>query len=76
MESLRRGDEPLILDPAIVTCSECRKAIGEDEAQAVRWGYWAKGIDGVYPFCFECAGCALDDGQALYRTAFGVVPSG
>ena len=55
MESLRLEDGHLTLDPDSVTCAGCGKTIGEDEAQAVRWGYWSRGVDDLYPFCLESA---------------------
>ena len=62
VEGLRREGDPITLDPATVICAECGKTIGEDEAQATRWGYWAESVGDLYPFCFGCA--ALEFGHA------------
>jgi len=49
VEGLRREGDPITLDPATVICAECGKTIGEDEAQATRWGYWAESVGDLYP---------------------------
>ena len=37
-----------------VRCAGCAHEIGEDEAQAQRWGYWFR-VGELYPYCPECA---------------------
>jgi hypothetical protein len=49
------GTEPVPIDIGTVTCSGCGTEIGEDEAQAQRWGYWPDGARELFPFCAECA---------------------
>jgi hypothetical protein len=56
VETLRREADQRLLGIASVPCAECGEAIGEDEAQAQRWGYWSEGRGEVYPFCPRCAG--------------------
>ena len=55
MASLRPGGDSFALEPETVECVECGCLLGEDEAQAVRWGWWSKGIVDLYPFCELCA---------------------
>jgi hypothetical protein len=40
---------------AVVRCMECGAEIGEDEAQASRWGFWMDGIGALHPLCSACA---------------------
>jgi hypothetical protein len=37
-----------------VVCAECGAMIGEDQAQAIRWGVWDEFVD-LYPYCASCA---------------------
>jgi hypothetical protein len=55
VRKLRRGGDPFAHEPKLVPCVECGRTLGEDEAQAVRWGYWSDGLDEVYPYCTDCA---------------------
>jgi hypothetical protein len=52
---LRPQNDPPVLEIATVTCTECGATIGEDQAQAQRWGFWSDGLSELYPFCAECA---------------------
>jgi hypothetical protein len=52
---LRPPDIPPALEIDVVTCTECGARVGEDEAQAQRWGYWLDGLGDLYPFCAACA---------------------
>ena len=42
MASLRPGGDSFALEPETVECVECGCLLGEDEAQAVRWGWWSE----------------------------------
>lgn len=54
--SLRPGGDSFALEPETVECVECGCLLGEDEAQAVRWGWWSNGGgDDLYPYCEPCA---------------------
>jgi hypothetical protein len=52
---LRPGGDPIALASATVRCANCGCVLAEDEAQAVRWGFWSDGVGDMYPFCEECA---------------------
>jgi hypothetical protein len=45
------GGDSLAVEPTTVQCAECGCTLGEDEAQAVRWGRWSNGVGDMYPFC-------------------------
>jgi hypothetical protein len=53
--NLRPGGDSFALEPATVQCVECGCGLGEDEAQAVRWGYSSDGVGDLYPYCERCA---------------------
>jgi hypothetical protein len=53
--NLRPGEDPIVLAPKRVKCVECGCTLDEDEAQAVRWGYWSNELGDLYPFCEPCA---------------------
>jgi hypothetical protein len=53
--TLRSGGDPLALQPEKAQCVECGCTLGEDEAQAVRWGWWSNGLGDLYPYCENCA---------------------
>jgi hypothetical protein len=53
--TLRLGGDSVALRPETVQCAECGCTLDEDEAQAVRWGYWSNGVGDLYPYCEECA---------------------
>jgi hypothetical protein len=52
---LRLRGDPIAPRPETVRCAECGCELAEDEAQAVRWGYWSDGVGDLYPFCERCA---------------------
>ena len=37
-----------------VCCTDCGLEVDEDEAQALRWGYWFV-VGELFPYCPECA---------------------
>ena len=39
----------------LIRCANCGRTLGEDEGQAVRWGWRSAGLGELYPFCEECA---------------------
>jgi hypothetical protein len=53
--NLRLGGGSVALRPETVECAECGCTLDEDEAQAVRWGWWSAGLGELYPFCERCA---------------------
>jgi hypothetical protein len=53
--SLRPGGDSFALEPETVECAACGCLLDEDEAQAVRWGWWSNGIGELYPYCEPCA---------------------
>lgn len=55
MDTSAAGGDLIALEPATVACAECGCTLGEDEAQAVRWGWWSNGVDDLYPYCEACA---------------------
>jgi hypothetical protein len=52
---LRLGGDTIAPRPEIVRCAACACELGEDEAQAVRWGWSSNGVADMYPFCEPCA---------------------
>ena len=50
---MEERDEPPT-EAARVRCDGCGREVGEDEAQAQRWGYWFR-VGELYPFCPACA---------------------
>lgn len=54
VRTLRPGGDPIALAET-VRCAECGCTLGEDEAQAVRWGWWSNGVGHLYPYCEPCA---------------------
>ena len=51
----RPAGDPFALEPDTVPCANCGCTLGEDEAQAFRWGWGSNGVGDLYPFCEVCA---------------------
>jgi hypothetical protein len=52
---LRPGGDLIALASETVRCVECGCLLGEDEAQAVRRGWWSNGVGDLYPYCEQGA---------------------
>lgn len=42
-------------DPTAVRCTACDHNVSAEEAAATHWSFWSDGVEGLRPFCPECA---------------------